>query len=171
MNKIILFINFFHFLLLIFLFLPDTVRIIKAYSYNPEIISTDIIKQAYVISKIPKDDGVIVVDRIKVKGNYQDMFGAPIISALSGHSIYYENELTEFAGIGKIVEARRNNIDRIEENITSCSNSISVEKNIVNIMRKSNNKYLLVLQKNNCMEKFNKLKVVNEENTSVLYKI
>lgn len=159
------------FLVLIFLFLPDTIMIIKAYSDIPAHITTDILRQTEVISKIPQADGIIAIDRIKVKGRYIDAYPSPIISALSGHSIYYENELTSFGKIDKIAATRKENVDKIAENMVNCNNPITAEQNIMNIMKKTNNKYLLVLEKNNCTQKFSQLKIVIEGETSVLYKI
>jgi len=65
------------------------------------------------MKNIPQNEGILVVNIIKVKGKYQDVFLSPIFSALSGHSIYYEHELTEFQGIGNIVDIRKKNIEFI----------------------------------------------------------
>lgn len=158
-------------LVLIFLFLPDTVRVIGIYSYNPSLVGKDMIRQTSVISKIPQNEGVIVADRVKIKGKYQDVYESPIISALSGRPVYYEHELTAFGGLDKITDVRKDNVDKIDENMVNCSNPTAAEQNIIDIMRKSDNKYLLILKKNKCTQKFNKLKIVNEEEASVLFKI
>jgi hypothetical protein len=167
-NKIILVTTF---LILVFLFLPDTVKIIETYSGASGGIGADIVKQSNVISKIPQNQGIIVVNRILVKGRYQDSFGNPIFSALSGHSIYYEYELTGFGGLNKIVDARKDDVDKIVSNMINCSNPIAAEQNIIDVMKKSNNQYLLIMQENECTQRFNKLQIVNREGTSVLYKI
>ncbi|HUD09760.1 MAG TPA: hypothetical protein VMR77_03090 [Patescibacteria group bacterium] len=159
------------FLFLIVLFLPDTLRIINTYSGSPGRISSDIVSKANIISNIPQNEGVIVADRFMIKDKYQDVLASPIVSALSGHAIYYEHELTEFQGIDKITNPRKDNVDKIYQNMVNCSNPITAEQNIINIMRKTNNKYLLILEKNSCTSKFSKLKIVNDEGTSVLYKI
>lgn len=159
------------FLFLFFLFLPDTAGIIKLYAYNPWSISADIVKQTNIISRIPQGKGVIVVNRVEEKGEYADIFGTPVISALSAHPIYYENELTAFHGIDKTVNLRKENVDKIIKNMVNCNNPIAAEGNIVNIMRESNNSYLLILKQNSCSKNFNKLETVKKEGESVLYKI
>ena len=167
-NKIILIAVF---LIMTVLFLPDTVRTIKTYTSDNGLVNEDIVRQTKFISTIPQNEGIIIADRVRVKGKYQDVFSVPIISALSGHSVYYEHELTAFQGIDKITDARKDNVDKIDENMINCSNPITAEQNIINVMEQTNNKYLLILKKNKCTQKFNKLKIVNEEETSVLYKI
>lgn len=158
-------------ILLIVLFLPDTVRIVRTYSFDYVSISADIVKQTKFISRIPLNEGVIVANRSKAENKYLDVFSIPVISALSGRSIYYEHELTAFQGIDKITDLRKENVDKIGENMINCSNPITAEQNIINIMRKSNNKYLLILKKNKCTQGFSKLQIINEEELSVLYKI
>ena len=167
-NKVILTASF---LFLVLLFLPDTVRTLWTYYDRPGIISPDIVRQAAIINKIPQKEGIIVLNRIKLNNKYQDTSNVPIVSALSGHSVYYEHELTSFQGLDKIVDKRKMTIDKIAENMVNCNNPITAEENIINVMRNSNNMYLLILDKNQCTEKFNKLKIVNEEKNSILYKI
>jgi hypothetical protein len=55
--------------------------------------------------------------------------------------------------------------------MVNCNNPIAAEQNIINVMRKSNNNYLLILKQNSCTENFNKLETVSREGESVLYKI
>jgi len=159
------------FTFLFILFLPDFLRIIKDYSFNPGVLPKSLVDKTELIKKIPTDEGVIAVNRVKVKNLYEDLYGSPLISGLSSRPIYYENQGTEFQGLDKIKGERKMVIDKIAENMVNCSNPIAAEQNIIDIMEKSNNKYLLVLEKNKCTQKFNKLKIVNEEEKSVLYKI
>lgn len=159
------------FALLTILFLPDTLRIIKTYSFDYILVNRDITKQTNIISKIPKSDGVLIANRIKVKGKYQEVFSIPMISALSGRPVFYEHELTAFQGIDKITDLRKEIVDKIGENMINCNDPAAAEQNIINIMKKTNNKYLLILKKNECTQKFSELQIVNEEEKSVLYKI
>lgn len=159
------------FLILCILFLPDLIKIVRTYSVEPSIFESELVKQSKIISQVPQNEGIIVVNRSKVKGKYVDLSNTPLFSALSGHSIYFEPELAEFKGTADIIGQRKSNVDKIIENMVNCSNSIAAEQNIINIMRESNNKYLLILKKNECTQKFNKLRIVNEEEMSVLYKI
>lgn len=158
-------------LLIAILFLPDTIKILSTYSTNPGIDSPELVSQASVMKNIPQNEGILVVNIIKVKGKYQDVFLSPIFSALSGHSIYYEHELTEFQGIGNIVDIRKKNIELISDNIVFCKNPSISEDNILKIMNSTNNKYLLVLKKTGCLSEYKSLKIINNTENTVLYKI
>jgi hypothetical protein len=159
------------FALLFILFFPDFLRIIKDYSFNPAAVPKSLVDKTELIKKIPTDEGIIVINRVKVKSRYEDLYSSPLIAGLSSHPIYYENEGTEFQGLDKIKGERKMVIDKIAENMVNCSNPITAEQNIVNVMRKTNNKYLLILEKNSCTAKLSNLKIVNDEGESILYKI
>jgi hypothetical protein len=156
---------------LVLLFAPDLAKTLETYSKNPAVIESDLVKQASIIGKLQENDGIIAVNRVKIKGKYSDIHGSPLISAISGHSIYYEHELTEFQGLGEIISERRKNIDRIAENIEKCDNPKKSEDDIISIMRNTNNEYLLILTKNECTLSFQKLQVISEEGKYILFKI
>jgi hypothetical protein len=156
--------------LLVINFSPEAFRLIRIYSNNPTIIDESLVKQAHIIKAIPPQDGILITDLIKVKGKYMDVYDSPIFSAISEHDVYYEH-VNEFSGIDKIIDTRKRNVEKVVENMVNCKNSISAEQNIINIMRTSNNQYLLILKKNKCTQKFKKLKIVNQAGASVLYKL
>ncbi len=157
-------------ILLIILFFPETFRLLVAYSNNPAVIDSALVKQALIMKNIPAGEGILVVDLLKGKNKYMDVYSSPVFSAISAHAVYYEH-VNAFAGIDNIIDMRKADIEKIDENMVNCNNPITAEENIINVMKNSNNMYLLILDKNQCTEKFNKLKIVNEEKNSVLYKI
>jgi len=159
------------FVLLFVLFSPDLLRIIKDYSFNPGVVTKSLVDKTEIIKKIPLGEGVIVINRVKVKGRYEDLYSFPLIAGLSSHQTYYEAEVAEFQGLDKVKGERKMVIDKIAENMVNCSNSIMAGENIKELMQKSNNKYLLVLEKNSCTASLGSLRIVNDEGASVLYKI
>lgn len=162
---------FLSFLILSILFLPDLINIVKKYSIEPFVFESELIKQSKIMSQVPQNEGIIVLSRAKFNDKYVDIYNIPIFSAISGHSIYLENELAEFKGTDDIIGQRKASVDKIVENVINCKDPIIAQNNIINVMKSTNNKYLLILNKNKCTQKFNKLKIINEENKSVFYRI
>lgn len=157
--------------------LPGNILLLTAYSVNPGIIAKGLVQQTQVLRNVPQKDGVILANRIKIKNKrtgvyeYVDVSNVPVISALSGHQIYYEHELTQFQGLGEIPSNRIANVQKIEDNLTNCKNPELSEDNIISIMGKTNNKYLLILQNIPCSGQFKKLKLIHEEKDSIIYSI
>lgn len=162
---------FLSFLILSILFLPDLIKIVKGYSAEPSIFGSELVKQSKIMSQVPQNEGIIVLNRTKSIDKYVDLYNIPLFSALSSHSIYFENEVAEFKGTGDIINQRKNNIDKIVENVINCKDSSTAQNVIVNVMKNTKNKYLLILNKNNCTQKFNKLKIINEGDKTILYRI
>ncbi|MCL4378872.1 MAG: hypothetical protein M1409_10970, partial [Actinobacteria bacterium] len=157
-------------IILVLLFSPGIIELFISYSVNPSTVSPGLIKQITIIKNIPLDEGVMVVDRTKTKNVYVDSYSSPIFSALSGHPIYYEH-VNAFSGIDKILDERKRNIDMIADNVINCSSPEKSEAAVISIMHRTNNKYLLILQNNLCVKQFTKMKIINETQNSVLYKI
>ena len=162
---------FLSFLILSILFLPDLIKIVRTYSVEPSIFGSELVKQSKIMSQVPQNEGIIVLNRTKFKDKYVNLYNIPLFSALSGHSIYFESEVAEFKGTDDIIGQRKNNVDKIVENVINCKDSTAAQNNIINVMKNTRNKYLLILNKNNCTQKFNKLKIINEGDKSVLYRI
>ncbi len=158
-------------LTLIILFTPSLFNEIFSYSENPVIVGRGITEKTDLISKLPISAGVIVINRVLIKGKYEDAYKSPLIAGLSGHPIYYEEEVAQFQGLGKIVGERKLIIDKIEENMLNCTNSKEAEKNIINLMIESRNQYIFLLKKSRCFTNFKIIKLVNGSGDSALYKI
>jgi hypothetical protein len=164
-------------LVFIVLVLPDNFKLLNTYSTEPSIIDKGFVNQMEIIKRLPQQTGLIVVNRVKVKNKdtglfeYTDVFNSPIISALSGHSIYYEHELTQFQSLGNLVSTRISNIEKIQDNLTSCQNPKVSENNVINIMKQTDNQYLLILNKTVCSAQFTKLRLIHEEKYSIMYSI
>lgn len=73
---------FLSFLILSILFLPDLIKIVRTYSVEPIIIGSELVKQSNIMSQIPKNEGIIVLNRTKIKNEYADIYGVPPILCL-----------------------------------------------------------------------------------------
>ncbi len=153
------------------LFFPDFFKTFMTYSIDPTFIDSGLVEKTKIIRNLPSRTGIIVINRPIIKGTYETLYSSPLIAGISGHPVYYEEEIAQFQGLNNVVDKRKMIIDKIAENMVNCSNPKTAEHNIINLMEESNNQYLLLLKKNTCADKFIKLKLINGKGESALYKI
>jgi hypothetical protein len=153
------------FLILIIFSLPDNVSALKGYSTNPFIVTSSLLKISSVVSQIPQQKGIMVLNQIQKDGRNSEMYEIPLMSALSGHAVYYESTANNFTNSKDIIPKRINMIGEVETLLTKCDNPREVNKTLTNILTKTNNDYILTLSSYGCLhnlENFKQIFVIDQ---------
>lgn len=128
--------------------LPSNISMLRTSGTHLFIVSKELFLLTEDIrTSLPRDKSFIVLYREKDFGERQ----IPLLSALTGRSVYYEPELTAFADIDTEVTVRKKTIKEIEDMLYTCNDVEVVDKKIKDIMLRTNNTYILALDKNPCL--------------------
>lgn len=161
-------------IIFLFLFLPSFIKNIHAYSTSPVVLSPDLTSRVRFVQKnVPQQDILLVLNRKLTKDGWQDIYETPIISALSSHQVYYEQEGISFADIEDVVSAREKKIDTIQQALTSCSYSQSkdISDEIGKLLEQTQADYVLTLQSEPCLSSNDRVRLVKRYNQYNLYKV
>ncbi len=157
-------------LVIILLSLPDNLRLIDIYSNNPYKIDLNLVEVSKELSKIPKDQSILVLNVEKNGDVYSAPYLAPIISGLSERSLYFEPELMEFGGIDEEIKTRKKNVGDISELLDKCQNVGDLEADISKRLEQIETSYILDLKKTPCFDKLENIELIFQKSNYSLYK-
>lgn len=156
---------------IILLSLPDNLRLLNLYSNNPYKIDLNLVEVSKELSKIPKDQSILLLNVEKNGDVYQAPYLAPIISGLSEHSVYFEPELMEFGGIDEEIKARKENTGDINDLLVRCQDGGDLEADISKRLKQIDTSYILDLKKTRCFDKLENIELIYQNSNYSLYKI
>ncbi len=155
---------------IVLLSLPDNLRLLGLYSNNPYKIDLDLVEVSKELSKIPKDQSVLLLNVEKNGDIYQAPYLAPIISGLSEHSVYFEPELMEFGGIDDEIKTRKKNVGDINDLLVRCQDGGDLEADLNKRLEQINTSYILDLKKTPCFDKLENIELIYQKSNYSLYK-
>jgi len=155
---------------IVLLSLPDNLRLLGLYSNNPYKIDLDLVEISKELSRIPKDQSVLLLNVEKNGDFYQAPYLAPIISGLSEHSVYFEPELMEFGGIDEEIKKRKKNVGDINDLLVRCQDGGDLESDLIKRLEQINTYYILDLKKTPCFDKLENIELIYQRSNYSLYK-
>ncbi len=174
LNKAHILVILLFFGLLTLLSIPDIFIVIKTFTQNPTIVSSEMVNMAnFIREKIPQEKGVLSLNRDRQQNSdiFMDLYAVPIVSALSMHAIYYEPEVLDFKAVESIVSERKNIIDMMQKITYTCDNPSTVNEKITTLMKNTNNQYILIFKNSSCFNKLHNFVKVHTEGELALYKL
>ncbi len=156
---------------IILLSLPDNLRLLGLYSNNPYKIDLDLVEISKELSRIPKDQSVLLLNVEKNGDIYQAPYLAPIISGLSEHSVYFEPELMEFGGIDEEIKTRKKNTGDINDLLIRCQDGGDLEIDLDKRLKQIDTSYILDLKKTPCFDKLENIELIYQNSNYSLYKV
>lgn len=158
--------------LLILASTSDTLEIFGKYTNDQYLVSKDIVQTAaYIEKNIPLEKGILVISREKSGEEFKDREFMPLISALSNHAVYYEPELLEFTSSESINNERKKAVDEILMTLLICENKSLANQKVFEIMKKTKNEFILILETNTCIDSLENFKKVYKKGKNTLYKL
>ncbi len=143
-------------ILLLFLIIPDDLTLAKAYSTNPTIVSGELIQASHVVREsTPATSNLLSL--------IPSSSGAPLISALTSRSVYYESPGLEFSGLEHVIDIRSTELTNINNEIAKCKSSEQVNKMLSSFMVQNNLSYVFSPE-NKCLDQstnFHKVKLTS----------
>lgn len=155
---------------IVLLSLPDNLRLLGLYSNNPYKIDLDLVEISKELSRIPKDQSVLLLNVEKNGDVYQAPYIAPIISGLSEHSVYFEPELMEFGGIDDEIKNRKEYVGDINELLVRCQDGGDLEADLGKRLKQIDTSYILDLKKTPCFDKLENIELIYQKSNYSLYK-
>ncbi len=155
---------------IVLLSLPDNLRLLSLYSNNPYKIDLDLVEVSRELSKISKDQSVLLLNVEKNGDVYSAPYFAPIVSGLSEHSVYFEPELMEFGGIDKEIMGRKKVVGDINDLLLRCQDGGDLEADLGNRLREIDTSYILDLKKTPCFDKLENIELIFQKSNYSLYK-
>ena len=151
--------------------IPNNITLIKEYSSAPTMISRDMFDLANEISRIPKKEGVLILNSNKDSRDYNPKYIVPIFSGLSSHSVYFEPEIMEFYNTADEISNRGSFINGIEKMIIACDDPSIISKKLNEQMINTGNLYIVDLNNSRCFDKLANIKLVFRNSSYSIYKI
>lgn len=153
------------------LILPDSILFLYKYSTNPIVIESDFITNTnYLKTYAQEKEGILVLNTVERGGELRSIHLSPLVSALSAHSVYYEDEVLEVADLQDVIKNRKREIFLIQNRLADCQNSVAINKFLVSQMQKTNTVYLFDIQSFSCLDTLKGLKRVSGSGSSAVYK-
>lgn len=158
--------KFFIFAVVVLLCLPSTLDIIHSYSTSVYFITKNHFEMYKFVGKeVPLRDGVMVLNVDKGR----DEYNLPEAAAISGHPIFYESTITSFKNTDLLKEHRKTIVNDSEILVKNCVGDVGVE--LGNTMKKNNNKYILTLEKDSCLDSTENFELIKRIGDTYLYKL
>lgn len=148
-------------ILLLFLIIPDDLTLVKAYSTNPTIVSAELVQASNIVREsTPALSNLLSL--IPSSG------GAPLISALTSRSVYYESPGLEFNSLERVVDIRSAELKNINNEIAECKSSEQVNKMLSSFMVQNNLSYVFSLE-DKCLDQSKSFRKVKLTSNYFLY--
>ncbi len=156
----------FIFAVVVLLSLPSTLDIIHSYSTSVYFITKNHFEMYKFVGKeVPLNEGVMVLNVDKGR----DQYDLPEAAAISGHPIFYESTITSFKNTDSLKEQRKIIVNNSEILVKNCVGDVGVE--LGNTMKKTNNKYILTLEKDSCLDSISRFELIKRVGDTYLYKL
>lgn len=153
-------------IILLALTLPATIVELYHHSENPYEVRDDVYAITQDISQIAEEtESIFVVNRFDGSGIYS----VPLVSALSGRSVYSEPEVLEFAGTADEIALRTKLVDDVSQKLKDCNDPERISRELKEILFNTSSKYFLVLIDESCMEKVDGFTRIKGYDTAALY--
>lgn len=152
-------------IVLIGLFLPETVALLNTYSSpNPMMINANLVQAIQAIPSKTNDASILVLNEAFMNKDISGVNAVPIVSALSGKSAYYEPEVLEFLNGDLLTKNRKKTLQTIIHTLTECGD----EEGTNQLLQRTNVSYILTYQPYSCL---NTLSSVRKIHTSGIYSL
>ena len=155
---------------IVLLQIPETVRLLYHYSVEPLVVENDFVTIAHAVDTlVPKQDGLVVVNPVRLESDSGETLLLPITSALSSHSVYYEPEVLEFMHLDSIVNSRRARIETMHNLLKTCDDD--VEYHLGEFLREIENSYILTAVEYPCLNTATNIRKISASGPYALYKL
>lgn len=152
-------------LILFVLTFPATISELYHHSREPYEVNDGLYSVSKTIPEsVKKDETIFVVNRIDSHIQY----AVPLVSALTGRSVFSEPEVLEFAGTANEIERRTKIVDKVSTLIYSCAKPQA--DSLYEILESTGSDYLLLLAYSKCINSFEKLRLHTSNENVALYK-
>ena len=119
----------------------------------------------FIGKEVPLNEGVMVLNVDKGR----DQYDLPEVAAISGHPIFYESTITSFRNTDSLKEQRKLIVNNSEILVKNCVGDVGVE--LGSTMKKTNNKYILTLEKDSCLDSISRFELIKRAGDAYLYKL
>lgn len=150
--------------LLFILTLPATISELYHHSVRPYEVPSGVFYVSRSLSEyVGEEEAVFVINRVNTNPQYV----VPLVSALSGRSVYSEPEVLEFANTADEIQKRTTTVDTVSRNYYNCD-SVFDGTDVPDLTEIT---HMMVLSERSCQDEPENLEKVKTHEGVVLYKI
>lgn len=150
-------------ILLVTVTLPGVYKVLESYSENPYIIDRGLrVVSEKIRYSVEQRDGILVLTR--------NFYLSPIVSSLTFHPVFYETEVASFNTVSSVINERKKIVAYLDNLLSSCEGNM-IDKKLVQVTKKTKNKYILALDKYNCFKRLSSFKLLVGDGKYSLYAI
>ncbi len=132
--------------LLVLFSIPELTQSLRGYITPSLIIHQDTLTIVSLLQKVPQYETTLVL--VKPEGEV-----VPILTALSGHKIYFEKEVMEFANTTSVLALRQTQVSDIANNLLSCHQKDMTQRSLLTLLGINHIRYILISdQMKNCLQ-------------------